>query len=147
MKVSLTKHFDRYVTEKIASGRYESQSEVIREALPQMEEREQRDEPASLQAKIAAGFEFYRVGDASRIGYGDNPRLAGVRIGPYSFPARRKGSFGPYTHELRIETRIAFLDKAGREVLCQKAVDVREDVTAITIRPLPPAEYFTPTPD
>lgn len=57
MKVSLTKHFDRYVTEKIASGRYESQSEVIREALRQMEEREQRDEPASLQAKIAAGFE------------------------------------------------------------------------------------------
>ena len=57
MKVSLSKHFDRYVNEKIASGRYDSPSEVIREALRQMEEREQRDEPPSLQAKITAGFD------------------------------------------------------------------------------------------
>ena len=56
MKVALTRHFDRYLTEKMASGRYASPSEVIQEALRQMEEREQRDEPASLQAKISAGF-------------------------------------------------------------------------------------------
>jgi antitoxin ParD1/3/4 len=56
MKVRLTKHFDRYVNEKIASGRYDSPSEVIREALRQMEDREQREEPASLQAKITDGF-------------------------------------------------------------------------------------------
>jgi putative addiction module CopG family antidote len=57
MKVILTKHFDRYVNEKIASGRYESPSEIIREALRLMEECEQREEPPSLQAKITAGFE------------------------------------------------------------------------------------------
>jgi putative addiction module CopG family antidote len=56
MNIRLTKRLDRYVADKIAGGRYESASEVIREALRQMEEREQRDEPASLQAKITAGF-------------------------------------------------------------------------------------------
>ena|SRR5438445_8077683 len=57
MNVSLTKHFNRYVAEKIASGRYQSASEVIREALRELEEREQREEPAALQAKITAGFQ------------------------------------------------------------------------------------------
>jgi len=56
MKVVLTKHLDRYVTEKIASGRYENRSEVVREALRQMEEREQREESPALQKKIRAGF-------------------------------------------------------------------------------------------
>ncbi|PWU11349.1 MAG: type II toxin-antitoxin system ParD family antitoxin [Verrucomicrobia bacterium] len=56
MKVDLTAHFERYITEKIASGRYESASEVLREALRQMEEREQREEPVGLQEKITAGL-------------------------------------------------------------------------------------------
>ena len=56
MKVALTRHFDRYLEEKMASGRYATASEVIQEALRQMEEREQRDESASLQAKISAGL-------------------------------------------------------------------------------------------
>ncbi len=56
MKVSLTKHFDRYGAEKIASGRYANASEIVQEALRQMEEREQGDESPTLQAKIAAGF-------------------------------------------------------------------------------------------
>ena len=45
------------MTEKIAGGRYESPSEAIREALRQMEEREPREEPPSVQAKITAGLE------------------------------------------------------------------------------------------
>jgi putative addiction module CopG family antidote len=56
VKVQLNKHFDRYVTEKIASGRYGSGSEVIQEALRLMEEQEQREEHPDLQAKITAGF-------------------------------------------------------------------------------------------
>lgn len=56
MNVILTKQLDRYVAEKLDGGRYESASEVIREALRQMEEREQREEPISLQEKITAGL-------------------------------------------------------------------------------------------
>lgn len=41
MNVSLTPELDRYVAEKVASGRYTSASEVLREALRLMEERDQ----------------------------------------------------------------------------------------------------------
>jgi antitoxin ParD1/3/4 len=53
MNVSLPKQLNRYVAEKIAGGRYGSASEIIGEALRQMEEREQRDETVSLQSKIS----------------------------------------------------------------------------------------------
>jgi len=56
MNVSLTQRLNRFVAEKIAGGRYANASEVIREALREMEEREQRDEPPALQAQITAGL-------------------------------------------------------------------------------------------
>lgn len=44
MNVSLTHELDQYVAEKVASGRYTSASEVVREALRLMEERDQSRE-------------------------------------------------------------------------------------------------------
>jgi antitoxin ParD1/3/4 len=41
MNVSLTPRLDKFVVNKVASGRYTSASEVIREALRLMEERDQ----------------------------------------------------------------------------------------------------------
>uniref|UniRef100_A0A7V4XSS8 Type II toxin-antitoxin system ParD family antitoxin n=1 Tax=Acidobacterium capsulatum TaxID=33075 RepID=A0A7V4XSS8_9BACT len=41
MNVSLTPELDRFVAEKVSSGRYTSASEVVREALRLMEERDQ----------------------------------------------------------------------------------------------------------
>ena len=41
MNVSLTPQLDRFVIDKVSSGRYTSASEVIREALRLMEERDQ----------------------------------------------------------------------------------------------------------
>jgi antitoxin ParD1/3/4 len=40
MNVSLTPQLDKFVVKKVASGRYTSASEVIREALRLMEERD-----------------------------------------------------------------------------------------------------------
>lgn len=40
MNVSLTPDLDRFVASKVASGRYTSASEVVREALRLLEERE-----------------------------------------------------------------------------------------------------------
>jgi antitoxin ParD1/3/4 len=41
MNVSLTPELERFVSERVASGRYASASEVIREALRLLEERDQ----------------------------------------------------------------------------------------------------------
>lgn len=57
MNVSLTPELERFVQEKVKSGRYLSASEVIREALRLMEERDKIRELrlAKLQAEINAG--------------------------------------------------------------------------------------------
>jgi antitoxin ParD1/3/4 len=44
MNVSLTNELDHFVAAKVASGRYTSASEVVREALRLMEERDQARE-------------------------------------------------------------------------------------------------------
>lgn len=41
MNISVTPELERLVTEKVASGRYSSASEVVREALRLLEERDQ----------------------------------------------------------------------------------------------------------
>jgi antitoxin ParD1/3/4 len=40
MNVSLTRELDKFVADKVASGRYTSASEVVREALRLLEERD-----------------------------------------------------------------------------------------------------------
>lgn len=42
MHVSLNEHFERFVEEAVASGRFKSSSEVVREGLRLLEEREIR---------------------------------------------------------------------------------------------------------
>ncbi len=42
MNISLSAHFERFVAEAVASGRFKSSSEVVREALRLLEEREMR---------------------------------------------------------------------------------------------------------
>ncbi|HBB33498.1 MAG TPA: type II toxin-antitoxin system ParD family antitoxin [Cyanobacteria bacterium UBA8803] len=58
MNVSLTPELERFVQEKVKSGRYLSASEVMREALRLMEERDKIREwrLAKLQAEINAGI-------------------------------------------------------------------------------------------
>jgi len=65
MNVSLTPELDKYVLGKVETGRYNSASEVVREALRIMQE---RDEMRSLQlnemkAKIQAGSRALDAGD------------------------------------------------------------------------------------
>ncbi len=54
MNVSLTPELEKYINDKVASGRYASASEVVREALRVHEEREQK--LAALRADIEAGL-------------------------------------------------------------------------------------------
>jgi antitoxin ParD1/3/4 len=55
MNVSLNAHFDEFIKSKVESGQYNSASEVIREALRLLEEREIRLE--ALRKEIQKGLD------------------------------------------------------------------------------------------
>ncbi len=65
MNVSLTPELERLVTEKVASGRYQSASEVFREALRLLEEQDRLREMRleEVRRQIAIGLEQARRGD------------------------------------------------------------------------------------
>jgi antitoxin ParD1/3/4 len=59
MNVSLTPELERFVQSRVASGRYQTASEVVREGLRLLEEREQSRETVTqeLRARIRRGIE------------------------------------------------------------------------------------------
>ncbi len=61
MNVSLTPHLEKFVSSRVAAGRYQSASEVIREGLRLLEAHEAalRD----LRSKIAIGLDQARRGE------------------------------------------------------------------------------------
>ena len=65
MNVSLTPELEQYVHSKVKSGRYLSASEVVREALRLLEERDQLREIrlTTLQKEITIGIEAIDRGD------------------------------------------------------------------------------------
>jgi antitoxin ParD1/3/4 len=65
MNVSLTSELEQLVHLKVQSGRYTSASEVVREALRLMEERDQVQalQNDALRQKIAAGMASLRAGE------------------------------------------------------------------------------------
>ena len=58
--VNLTEHFDRFVESGVSSGRFSDASEVVRDALRLMEDRERR--LASLDAAIERGMADIEAG-------------------------------------------------------------------------------------
>ena len=67
MNVSLTPELESLIHSKVSNGRYTSASEVVREALRLMEERDQMQDlyKASMREKIAAGMASLRAGQGS----------------------------------------------------------------------------------
>jgi antitoxin ParD1/3/4 len=67
MNISLTPELERLVHRQVETGRYTSASEVIREALRLMEERDQLQElhKDEIRGKIAAGMASLRAGDST----------------------------------------------------------------------------------
>ncbi len=59
MNVSLSPHFDKLIAEKVKSGNYNSASEVIREALRLLEEKEAREKAytAFMKKEIEKGMQ------------------------------------------------------------------------------------------
>jgi len=63
--VNLTEHFDRFIETGIASGRFSNASEVVREALRLLEQRQQEDKARIKWLRGAAqeGFDAAGRGD------------------------------------------------------------------------------------
>ena len=79
--VNLTDELERFVLEKVESGRYENASEVVRAALRTLEREEQQHK-----AKLAALRTAINEGDASGVAKGDG--FARVRK-TLKLPAKR----------------------------------------------------------
>ena len=61
MNVSLTPELEKFVKDKVATGRYTSSSEVVREALRVLEEREERLE--ELRREVQKGIDSLDRGE------------------------------------------------------------------------------------
>ena len=74
--VNLTAELDRFVTETIATGRYENASEVIRAGLRALEERDQLH-----QAKLATLRGALEEGEKSGVAEGDAFQRVRAKLG------------------------------------------------------------------
>jgi antitoxin ParD1/3/4 len=65
LNVSLTPELEQFINARVASGRYQSASEVVREGLRLLEEREERRHTAlrELRELIGVGLEEARRGE------------------------------------------------------------------------------------
>lgn len=63
--VNLTDHFDRFIADRIAVGRFSNASEVVREGLRLLEQREREDQAKIewLRAAAKEGFDELDRGD------------------------------------------------------------------------------------
>jgi antitoxin ParD1/3/4 len=75
--INLTDHLDRFVADNVASGRYKNASEVVRDALRALQDRQRQDE-----IKLERLREAVQEG-ADDIARGDYIELAEDEIGPY----------------------------------------------------------------
>ena len=89
MNVSLTPELERLVNEKVESGLYQTASEVVREALRLLKERDQARE--QLRADVHAGFDQLARGDGRLYDKASGRQLAG-RIKSGGRAARAKKS-------------------------------------------------------
>jgi antitoxin ParD1/3/4 len=85
MNVSLTPELEQLVNEKVRSGLYQTASEVVREALRLLKERDQERE--GLRADIQAGFDQLARGEGTVYHKASGRRLA-ERIRANGRPAR-----------------------------------------------------------
>jgi antitoxin ParD1/3/4 len=88
MDVALTPALERLISAKVASGQYETASEVVREALRLLENRDRARE--QLRADLQAGFDQL-AGEGPT--YKSTGRQLAERIKSRSRPARWEGSF------------------------------------------------------
>ena len=90
MNVSLTPELERLVNEKVESGLYQTASEVVREALRLLKERDQARE--QLRTDVQAGFDQLARGEGGRAYDKTSGRQLAERIKSRGRAARGKKS-------------------------------------------------------
>ncbi|MCC6547943.1 hypothetical protein IT570_12325 [Candidatus Sumerlaeota bacterium] len=83
---------------------------------------------------ITESLEVRHVGDAARIGYGDNPVLAGIRVSPFSFDAKVKGSRAGYDLSLVIEAKVEYFDENGKPTDLRRAKALKQVLQRIVLK-------------
>ena len=74
MNVSLTPELERLVNEKLKTGMYQTASEVVREGLRLLIDRDERN--AQLRAQVRAGFDAIERGEFETYNESTTKRLA-----------------------------------------------------------------------
>jgi antitoxin ParD1/3/4 len=74
MNVSLTPELEKLISDKVTSGMYQTASEVVREGLRLLNERDQKVE--ALRREVRAGFEAVERGEFSVYGEDNIKELA-----------------------------------------------------------------------
>lgn len=71
--VHLTEHFDQFIDTSLASGRFSNASEIVREGLRLLEQREREDQAKIewLRAAAKEGFDAIDAGDFVTLHSGD----------------------------------------------------------------------------
>ena len=74
--VNLTEHFDRFIETGITSGRFSNASEIVREGLRLLEQREQEDQAKLEWLRVAAKEAFNQLDQGKGIIFGSMDDLA-----------------------------------------------------------------------
>lgn len=102
-----------------------------------------KQQPA-LYEHLSTTLEFSSAAWAQRIGHVGRDRLAGARVAPYEFNARRKGHRGDWEFRLIVEAETTYFDEVGRKVTHFDGVRFEEKLIGVRIELLesetPPSE-------
>ena len=104
MNVSLTKQLEAFVKKKVKSGRYHTASEVVREGLRLLEERDRLKQAAltEVREKVRVGIDQADRGLAI-----DGERALAELIEPYNEPPRKQEDRGSIRSNARRKRRSA----------------------------------------
>ena len=131
MNVSLTPELERLVNEKVESGLYQTASEVVREALRLLKERDQARE--QLRADVQAGFDQLARGEG-RAYHKTAGRQLAERIKSRGRAARTKKRSLPYRRWFSIVRGGVGLRATGAPVPCMRCTPLRRETTAPALR-------------
>jgi len=94
--VNLTDHFDRFIEARVTSGRFSNASEVVREGLRLLEQREQEDKARLkwLRGAVKEGIDDIDRGDYTTL-------RSGQEIGDFVRRLREEASAAPLVENTR----------------------------------------------
>jgi antitoxin ParD1/3/4 len=106
--VNLTEHFDRFIEAGITSGRFSNASEVVREGLRLLEQREREDQAKIewLRAAAKEGFDDIECGDYVTLRLARRSPTLSIDLEKRLQPNSQASSSVPERRSRRLEVRL-----------------------------------------